>query len=344
MKARASRVTLADVAEQASVSLATASLALRDSPKIAPSTRQRVWRATTRLGYSANRRSSFAERLRRSEPEPKAQNFGFVLLGADEHHRIYRHTFHAAAIEATRHGQHLFCYPILNPSIDSEILTSLTSSEADGYLLMGDVEESIFDLMAKMGGSILVIGDHKILRPVNNVGFRDHEAGRDAVRYLHRLGHRRIGFASENLGFRHRQEWFSGYREEMRALQLPIADGWIQTRWESTPHLDVVKPLLEMRPLPTAILTTSQGEGLDLVACCRSIGLRVPQDISVMIFGSLDQERPSLTCLHGDSGDLGRIAVKRLRELVANPHEIPLSTLLDLTLRDGGTCARPSRS
>lgn len=329
------------MAEHASVSLATASLALRNSPKIAPETRQRVWRSTSRLGYSANQRLT-GRLLTRSEPKPKLQNFGFVLLGADANHRIYRPTFHAAALEATRDGQHLFCYPILNPATDIEPLLHLNSSEADGFLLMGDVEERSFDVVTQVGRPVLVIGDHNILKPVNNVSFRDDEAGRDAVRYLHSLGHRRIAFGSEGLSFRHRQEWLSGYREAMHTLELPIGDGWIQTRWQSTPHLEVVKPLLEMRPRPTAILVTSQGEGLDLIAHCRSIGLRVPQDISVMIFGMLDQDRPPVTCMEADSGDLGRIALKRLRELVANPHEIPLMTLLDLTLHEAGTCAAPS--
>ena len=127
----------------------------------------------------------------------------------------------------------------------------------------------------------------------------------------------------------------------MRVLKLPIADGWIQTRSQPTPHLEVVKPLLEMRPRPSAILVTSQGEGLDLIDHCRSIGLRVPGDVSVMIFGVLDQNRPAVTCMEQDTGDLGRIAVKRLRDLVANPHEVPLTTLLDFTLRDAATCAPP---
>lgn len=322
------------------MSLATASLALRNSPKIAAETRQRVWRSTSRLGYSANQRMS-ARLLARSEPKPKLRNFGFVLLGADADHRIYRPTFHAAALEATRDGQHLFCYPILDPAADIESLLHLNSSEADGFLLMGDVDEKYFDLVAKIGRPILVIGDHHILKPVNNVGFRDYEAGRDTVRYLHRLGHRRIAFASENLSFRHRQEWLSGYQEEMHALRLPISEGWVQTRWQSTPHLEVVKPLLELRPRPSAIIVTSQGEGLDLIVHCRSVGLRVPQDMSVMIIGILDQDRPAVTCMEEDTGDLGRIAVKRLRELVANPHEIPLTTLLDLTLHEAGTCAAP---
>ena len=49
------RTTLADVAQRAGVSRATASLVLRDSPLVARSTRERVQAAVEELGYVYNR-------------------------------------------------------------------------------------------------------------------------------------------------------------------------------------------------------------------------------------------------------------------------------------------------
>jgi LacI family transcriptional regulator len=48
--------TLADVAERAQVSRATASLVLRDSPLVARATRERALDAVQELGYVYNRR------------------------------------------------------------------------------------------------------------------------------------------------------------------------------------------------------------------------------------------------------------------------------------------------
>src|ERR1051326_6037431 len=283
--ANVSKVTLADVARFASVSLTTASLALRHNPKIPTLTRQKVWRATQRLGYSTNHRSPHPRSSNVFHPKQRVMNFGFILIGADETHRIYSHTFHAAALEATHEGQHLFCYPILDVDAAPD-LTFLESSACDGFILMGSLKEPHYTALEKLGKPIIVLGDHHISQPVNEVGSKDFEAGREAVRYLVRLGHTRIAFASENLGYLHRQAWHGGYLEEMKACGLPIADGWIQTRGQTTPHLEVVKPLFELAERPTAILCTSQGEGHDLIEYCKTLGLRVPQDISIFFWGT----------------------------------------------------------
>lgn len=336
------KVTLSDVARYASVSLATASLALRDHPKIPQRTRQKVWRATQRLGYSPNHRLQSPRSIGVFQSKPKVRNLGFVLVSARAEDRMYSHTFHAAAIEANREGQHLFCYPWRGGENDFD-LALLESSECDGLLLMGAVGDAHYRLLKKLDKPILVAGDHRIEGAVNEVGSKDFEAGRESVRYLAKLGHKRIAFASENLGFLHRQRWYLGYREEMKSQKLPIADGWIQTREQSTPHLEVVKPLFELAERPTAVLVTSQGEGHDLIEHCRTIGLRVPQDMSVFFWGTRreDVERHSMTCLESPNEELGRVAVKRLRDLVTNPEDEPLTTLLNFHFHDGGSCAAP---
>jgi DNA-binding LacI/PurR family transcriptional regulator len=339
----ASKVTLADVARYASVSLATASLALRDNPRIPHQTRQKVWRATERLGYSSNRRLRQGRSIEVFQPKPKVKNLGFVLVGARATDRIYSHTFHAAAVEANRDSQHLFCYPWLDEEAEFD-LSLLESSECDGFLLMGAVCDAHYRRLKTLGKPIVVVGDHRITETVNEVGCKDFEAGREAVRYLVKLGHKRIAFTSENLTFLHRQAWHRGYVEEMSAQKLPIAEGWTQVRWEPTPHWEVVDPLFGLAERPTAILVTSQGEGHDLIEHCRSLGLRVPQDVSVLFWGTRREDvvRHPMTCLESLNEDLGRIAVKRLRELVANPDEIPLTTLLGFHFQDGGSCAPPT--
>jgi LacI family transcriptional regulator len=342
VKARTSRVTLADVARQAAVSIATVSLAIRNHPRIPQPTRQRVWRACEHLGYSANLKRERALPIDAFAPKPRVRNFGFVLVGARANDRMYSPTFHAAATEANREGQHLFCYPWRGGEDDFD-LSLLESSECDGFLLMGAVGDAHYRLVKKPGKPIVVVGDHRIEETVNEVASKDFEAGREAVRYLAKLGHKRIAFTSENLGFFHRQRWRLGYLEEMKAQKLPIADGWIQTREQSTPHLEVVKPLFELAESPTAILLTSEGEGHDLIEYCKQTGRRVPKDVSVFFWGTRieTEARHPMTCLESPNEELGIVAVRRLRELVANPDGVPQTILLNFQFHDGGSCAAP---
>jgi len=341
-RGHASKVTLADVAKHASVSLATASLALRNSPKIPHPTRQKVWRATERLGYSSNRRTHTARTIDVFQAKPKVRNLGFVLVGATATERIYSHTFHAAAIEANRESQHLFCYPWLGGENEFD-LSLLESSECDGFLLMGAVLDAHYRRLKTLGKPIVVAGDHRIIETVNEVGYKDFEAGREAVRYLANLGHKQIAFTSENFSFLHRQAWHRGYLEEMNARKLPITQEWTRVHWQTTPHIEVIKPLFELAQRPTAILCTSEGEGHDAIEYCRTRGLRVPQDISIFFWGTRREDvvRHPITCLESPNEEMGRIAVKRLRALVTDPDEILLTTLLNFQFHDGGSCAPP---
>ena len=55
---RSQKVTLQDVADEAKVSKATVSLALRRNPRISEPTRQRVLAAAESLGYVYNQRAA----------------------------------------------------------------------------------------------------------------------------------------------------------------------------------------------------------------------------------------------------------------------------------------------
>ena len=108
-KEKSLKVTLADVAREACVSLATTSLALRNSTRIALETRERVVKASERVGYSTNQRGGDSRRINVFKGKPQAHNFGFALVGGDLTHPFYTIPFHATAREAARGGQHIFC-------------------------------------------------------------------------------------------------------------------------------------------------------------------------------------------------------------------------------------------
>ncbi len=343
-KEKISKVTMADVARFALVSSSTVSMALRNSPQIAVETRQKVWRATERLGYSTNQRTSGAQPIQQFHPKPQTRNFGFVLVDADFTHRIYAPIFHATLLEATREGQHVFCYPMRSANQEMDNLMHLESSKCDGFLLMGAVLEEHYELLEKIKKPIVILGDHHVSRPVNQVTCNDFQAGRDAVRHLASMGHRRIAFASDCIGLIHRQEWLRGYLEEMKARNIPVQDGFIQAPVQRIPHLEVIKPLFRLSSPPTAIITTSHGEGRSILEHCRKIHVRVPEDLSLLTFSVRHpfSEDDPLSRMEIPTEDIGRIGVKRLRELIADPHETPLTTLIHTSCHDTGSCVPPS--
>jgi LacI family transcriptional regulator len=80
------RVSMTDVARRAGVSKNTVSLALRNDPQIPESTRQRVRRIASELGYSANPVvSELMAELRRGSEAAYKHNFALINANQDRH-------------------------------------------------------------------------------------------------------------------------------------------------------------------------------------------------------------------------------------------------------------------
>ena len=270
----------------------------------------------------------------------EVRNIGLVLIGGDPTDPTYISFFHGAALEATRGGQHVFCHAASDPDVPLDDAL-LRSSACDGFLMLGVITNDHYTLLKKIGKPIVVLGDHHISYPINDVNLSHRDAGRSAIRYLASLGHRRIALSCDDIRYLHRQEFQSGFIKGMEEAGLALQPKWMQAAPRLVPHLNVVTPLFELDEPPSAVIASSSGEARDVIDYCRSRGLRVPEDVSVMFFGhSQAPHHPdSITFLEESGGDVGRIAVQRLRALIANPDEIPLTTLLYLTLRDHRTCA-----
>jgi LacI family transcriptional regulator, repressor for deo operon, udp, cdd, tsx, nupC, and nupG len=118
-----------------------------------------------------------------------------------------------------------------------------------------------------------------------SVRIDDVGAARCAVRHLLDLGHRRVGFigGDDPLHTRMPAERRAGYRTELAATGLPAA-----------PELEAVggftvsggfaaaQRLLAIPEPPTALFAASDEMAMGAVQAARRVGLRVPEDVSVI--------------------------------------------------------------
>ena len=126
----------------------------------------------------------------------------------------------------------------------------------------------------------------------------DRSGGCMAGRHLLERGHRRIGFigdAPENpFGFTSSHDRQLGLLEAVNAAGLEIRDEWTglgaHGRYEAR---ELAQRMLSKTDRPDAIFAASDTQALGVIAAAHDLGLKVPDDLSVM--GTTMSRPPSMS-------------------------------------------------
>jgi LacI family repressor for deo operon, udp, cdd, tsx, nupC, and nupG len=330
-----------DVARDTGVSTATVSRALRGLPNVSPSTREMVQAAAARLGYV---------------PSPSASG-----LSGGRHHAIAivipstARWFYTTVVEGVdsvlrREGYDTFLVILAATATDRERLfhNALLRKRADAVIALGiDFTADERRELRTVDMPAMVVGAP--VRGVRSVGIDDTAAGTAAMEHLLALGHRRIGHlgGETEYGMDHSvgQDRAQAWRAALERHDIVPAPEWYALGAFLMPQAKIAATtMLQSADPPTAIFAGSDEMAFGAIAAALELGLRVPQDLSVIgIDDHAWSEAFGLTTIRQDPFDQGRIAartvVAELSGLV-----VPVSaTTADIRLirRRSTACPRP---
>jgi DNA-binding LacI/PurR family transcriptional regulator len=307
--------TIKDVAARAGVGIGTVSRVINDQPNVTADTRARVQAAIDSLDYHPSRvaralsrqrsnsiavvvpfftHTSLTERVRGVLTALADSPFELVVFNVDHDSRRER-----------------FARPTRRDLADGLLIVSLrpTADEAQ-RVRAGRIPTVVID--AEPDGFPTICID-------------DVAGGRMAADHLIALGHRRIGYiGDEDPGF--------GFTSTpKRRLGLIESLAGIGERLD--PELDRFGPhgrataralALEMLRLPrrpTAIFAHSDTQAIGVLEAARQLGLRVPEDVSVIGFDDIEAaELVGLTTVRQPLFESGRLAARRLLDLLEKGH------------------------
>jgi LacI family transcriptional regulator len=150
----------------------------------------------------------------------------------------------------------------------------------------------------------------------------------EAVQYLSALGHRRIGFIGSDLRLTSGRERLQGFQNAMRAVGLEWHESWVETATENTDPegYRATRTVCSGPEGPDALIVASSALAGGVLRALRELELRVPRDLSVVLF---DDPRwasfadPPLTVMAQDAYGLGaraaEIILSSLERGAANP-------------------------
>jgi DNA-binding LacI/PurR family transcriptional regulator len=183
----------------------------------------------------------------------------------------------------------------------------------------------------------LVVVDRYLKHLATDYVMADNFGGAlQATQHLIRLGHRRIGFLTTTdpaVTMEHRQ---IGYQRALAEAGLPSVaeDIWTIESYPTT-EVTALLPALSASNRPTAILAANDRLALALYKICRSLHMRIPEDLALVGFGDLaisaHLETP-LTTVALPTFDIGRKAaeavVGRIMGNIVGPQQYILPTKL----------------
>ncbi|MDD5727376.1 MAG: LacI family DNA-binding transcriptional regulator [Victivallales bacterium] len=312
------KTTINDVAQKAGVSKAAASTALsagKSNVRLAPATRERILAAARELNYTPN---IMARGLNRR----KSFLLG-IYFGVSNWHVASRLIWNINKI-CHSHGYSLIVYP--STGLEEELANLKLGLERrlDGILAMPLIfsqDKNNITEYRRIAKIIPVVQVLSRLCPELPIVKRDYrQMGKDAVDYLIRRGHRRIGLITfpdykDSLRWQNANLHYQGYLEAMRQAGLktevyPINyDEKIDSAYKDSGKI------LASAYAPTALIAIANGFAYGAITYFRECGIKVPEDISILGCGDdcymAESIMPKLTCFPITFEDLGNIAVQK---------------------------------
>jgi LacI family transcriptional regulator len=311
-KSKTSIATMHDVAAAVGVSQATVSLVLNNAggSRVAESTRRRVLDAASKLGYRPN---AAAKTLR----DGTAGLIGFVgdvVASSPFAGRIVE----GAQARAWDDGMLLLT---LNtggdPRIEAAAIDALLSQRVAGIVYASMYHRRLAVPAALAETPMVVLNSEDASGRARAVVPAERDGGRQATELLLDAGHRRIGLINIETvasGLPAAVERYEGYRDALESAGVPL-DPALVREGDGNPEAgyDHATALMSLAAPPTAIFCANDRTAWGAYQALESMGLRVPDDVSIVGFDNQETLapflRPGLTTLELPFVAMGRRAV-----------------------------------
>jgi len=307
------RVTLQDVADRAGVSLTTASRVVNEgSRRVGPRLAERVNRAVTELGYTANLQA-------RAVATGQSTMIGVVVHDIAD---PYFSSIAGGLIEAAAARHLLVCISSTSATeaAEREYVALMRAQRARAVILVGSRSDDArarealraeIAAFTRSGGRAVAVGQD--LLGVDTI-LPENAAGAEALaRAMVALGHRRFAVLAGPRGLLTARDRLDGFRAGLAAWSVPLeAARIVHGPFTRDGGYEAMSAVLAAEPLPDCVFAVTDVMAMGALARLRAGGLQVPADIALAGFDDILTLRdvyPPLTTV--------RLPLKRMGEMAA---------------------------
>ena len=332
--------SLREVARRAGVSVATASRAANGSFAVAPATRERVERAMRELLYIPPGRKSETGLIGILVPElanpifPALAQAIETRAAPDGLASILCNTGEAAFREVD------YVHMLLDRRVEGMIFICCEMTNLRG-------EHGHYLQLADEGARIVFVNGAIHTLDVPSVGVDERAAGEIATQHLLELGHERIGFVAGPEHYLPTQLKAAGRATALAGAGID-PDGLVAYADFSTEGGGrALEKLLAKPEPPTGVICSSDMMAIGALHGAARLGLRVPDDLSIVGFDGIDATKwtvPELTTVEQPIAQIADTAVQTLQTLIEQPGRSLPSSYFRPTLRVRASTSKPRQA
>ena len=331
-------VTIKDIAKKTGYSVTTVSKTLNNYPDISEKTKKIILKAAKEMGYLPNATA-------RSLVTKKSWTIGVVFeeqTGVGITHPFFGRVLDKFKRYIEDQGYDLlFISQSIAGRKDSSYYTHCKQKGVDGIIILCsfmDVEP-IRQLIESDIPSVII--DHET--PLTNCVYtNNYKAVYEAVEYLITLGHTKIGHIHGDLLSFVGIERYNGFRQALMDHLLSVRTDYLfhGESYSITEGYERGLEIARLKDRPTAIIAASDHLALGVMQAFHEVGIRVPEDISIIGFDDIDLVnfiKPALTTIHQDKEKIAEAAAKSLINQIEDRERPVESIVIDAKLIERDT-------
>lgn len=330
------QITIRDVAKKAGVSIGTVSRAFNNYSDISDKTRKNILEIAEQLGY---RPSIISKPL----VNGKSHRLGMLIEDYDTGailNPIVFETLMAFKNASTKQGYETIILSTTTDMQKDEDLSKLFAEKnLDGAFIMGiKLSDNYFKELTNIEYPC-VLFDVSIKNPkVTCVGVDSTKGAFMAVEHLIKLGHKKIAFINGHKDAFVSYERLDGYYLALNRYGIPIDEELIEhADFTSKGGSLAAEKLINSGKEFTAVFCASDLMAVGAVEMFDSIGLKVPEDISMVGFDDITLAQymnPKLTTIRQDREKIGESAANVLINLINGQSFDRIVVMPELILRE----------
>jgi DNA-binding LacI/PurR family transcriptional regulator len=313
--------TIRDVAKLAEVSVSTVSRVINNASNVNEKTRENVMNAITKLNFKPNR-------LAQSLGSGAFNAIGVVSTRS--HQQAFNNPYFSLIIQAIGEVSEEKNYDIIlnsSTSEDKEIekcLSMIESKVVQGLILLSSrINDRLIEKLHQAKIPFVVVGrviDERLESEVFSVDTDNLNDCKEAVNYLIKLGHKRIGCIHAPLQYVVSKDRLDGYIDAHKEAGLPIDYSLVENgQYTLNDAYESALKILQNPNPPTAVFATDDIKAIGAYKAIRELNLKIPDDIS--LFGHNNYEytaimNPGLTTIEVPIQQLGMVSANVLFDLI----------------------------
>lgn len=220
----------------------------------------------------------------------------------------------------------------------------LSEEKVDAAIIFDPfVNDKMFEEFEKLGIPYLLTNGRTYKIGHNYIDYDNRKGAYEVIRYLHELGHQKIGIIAGPKNHLVNLNRLDGCKDAFRDFKLPWFDSNVLMGAFDPAHgYEAVKQLMSGEPSITAIFTFNDIIAFGAMKGLAEMNIRIPKDVSLVGFDDLKLSEfmvPPLTTVRRFRYDISSIIVKVLTELITNKNISEVNISLKTELIERESCA-----